>query len=104
MLNLLLYGTVLLFSFVYLLRALLMAGYERLNARNEKSEVQPLLQLLLVGMLTLKPLREVKLKARSIDQKKHLVFQKKASFYYYVLWVLLFIILFFVAKVYLNAF
>lgn len=105
MLNLLLYGMIALFLFVYLLRALLMAGYERLNAKNEKRQHGSSLGVLLLNtIITLKPLREAKLRARTIDQKRHLVFQQKATVYYYMLWVTLFVILFLGAKVYLDAF
>ena len=105
MLNLLLYGMIALFVLIYLLRSLLMAGYERLNAKNEKGQHGSSLgELLLNIIITLKPLRQSKLRARSIDQKRHLVFQQKATVYYYMLWITLFVILFLAAKVYLNAF
>ncbi len=105
MMTLLLYGFTFLFAFIYLLRSLLMAGYERLNAKNEKRNPEKsFMQLLIKIMITLQPLRTVKLRARSIDQKRHLVFQQKATWYYYMLWVTLFAILFLAAKVYLNAF
>ena len=78
-----------------------MAGYERMNSKNEKGGYRnSLSQLLLNTIITLKPLRESKLRARSIDQKKHLVFQKKATIYYYTLWLSLFAILFLTAKIY----
>ncbi len=105
MLNLLLYGMIALFVLIYLLRSILMAGYERLNAKNEKGQhSDSLSQLLLNTIITLKPLREAKLRARSIDQKRHLVFQQKATVYYYLLWLTLFAILFLAAKIYLDAF
>lgn len=105
MLNLLLYGMIALFLLTYLLRSILMAGYERLNTKHEKGKYgKSLAQVLLETMITLKPLLEPKLRARSIDQKKHLVFQKKATIYYYTLWLSLFAILFLVAKSFLVAF
>lgn len=94
-----------LFVFVYLLRSILMAGYERLNTKTERGQKRnSLLQLILSIMVTLKPLRESKLRARSIDQKKHALFQFKATIYYYMLWLTLFAILFLLAKIYLDAF
>ena len=104
MLTLLLYGLLALFILLYLLRALLMAGYDRLNAKNEKSSHSPLSSLFAANIVTLRPLREPKLRARSIDQKRHLVFQKKATAYYYLLWISLLAILFLAAKIYLDAF
>ena len=105
MLNTLLYGMIALFLVIYLLRSILMAGYERLNAKNEKAQHGSSLSLLLLNsIITLKPLREAKLRARSIDQKRHLIFQQKATFYYYTLWLSLFAILFLASRGYLDAF
>ena len=105
MLNLLLFGMIALFLLTYLLRSILMAGYERLNIKHEKGKYgKSLAQILLETMITLKPLLEPKLRARSIDQKRHLIFQKKATVYYFALWLSLFAILFLAAKIHLEAF
>ncbi|RXK57707.1 hypothetical protein ESA94_19470 [Lacibacter luteus] len=104
MLNLMLYGMIALFMFFYLLRALLMAGYERLNAKHDKNRPVSFGNRFLSIVLKLKPLLQSRLRAVSIDQKKHLVFQQKATVYYYLLWLTLFAILFLTAKIYLNAF
>lgn len=99
-----LYGLIALFTMVYLLRALLMTGYERLNVKSEKGKEFPFISRLLSIIILVKPLLQPKLRATSIDHKRHLVFQQKASVYYYLLWAVLFIILFLAAKIYLGAF
>lgn len=99
-----LYGLIALFAFIYLLRALLMAGYERLNAKSEKGKEFSFFSRFLVIIVSVKPLLQPKLRATSIDHKRHLVFQQKATVYYYLLWAVLFVILFLAAKIYLGAF
>ncbi len=99
-----LYGLIALFTMVYLLRALLMTGYERLNVKSEKGKEFPFISRLLSIIILVKPLLQPKLRATSIDHKRHLVFQQKESVYYYLLWAVLFIILFLAAKIYLGAF
>jgi hypothetical protein len=104
MLMRLLYGSIALFFFFYLLRGLLMAGYEQLNLKNDKRKRDLILRGWAGKLLTLKPLSQFKLSPKSIDYKKHLRFQKQSAFYYYVIWACLFIILFLCARIFLDAF
>jgi hypothetical protein len=104
MMMLLLYAAVFVFVLIFMLRALLMAGYENVNLKHERRKGSSVLKGWINQMLLLKPLTQPKLKPRSIDHKVHMRFQRKSTFYYYALWACLFLILFLIAKVYLRAF
>lgn len=104
MLMLLLYGSFALLFVLYVLRALLMAGYDNLNLKHVQRNNNSLMRGWLKKMLRLKPITQMKLNPRSIDHKIHVRFQKKATLYYYGIWACLFAILFLAAKIYLDAF
>ena len=104
MLMRLLYGSIALFFLLYLLRGLLMAGYEHLNMRNDKEKKRLLLSDWVRKLLLLKPISQFKLSPKSIDYKKHVRFQNRSAFYYYALWACLFTILFLAARIFLDAF
>jgi ABC-type multidrug transport system fused ATPase/permease subunit len=104
MLMLLLYGSFALLLLLYVMRALLMAGYDNLNLKHIQRNNNSLVKGWIQKMLRLKPITQMKLTPRSIDQKIHVRFQKKATFYYYGIWACMFAILFLAAKIYLDAF
>lgn len=104
MLTLLLYGFFALLLLLYVMRALLMAGYDNLNLKHVQRNNNSLIRGWMQKMLQLKPITQMKLNPRSIDHKIHIRFQKKATIYYYGIWVCLFAILLLVAKIYLGAF
>lgn len=104
MMMLLLYAAVFVFIVVFMLRALLMAGYENINQKHERRKTSSIFKGWLNQMLLLKPIGQPKLKPRSIDHKVHMRFQRKSTLYYYALWICLFVILFLIAKIYLGAF
>ncbi|MFY7840409.1 MAG: hypothetical protein ACOVP7_09035 [Lacibacter sp.] len=101
MLRLLLLFLLILLIGVYLLRALLMASYENLNNKHERAKTDSLFNKWLLMIFSLKPLLQSKLRARSIDHKMHLRFQSRATVYYYVLWVDLFLLLILASNEYL---
>ncbi len=104
MITLLLYAALLIFVVVFMLRALLMAGYDNINLKHEKRKGSSIFKGWLNQMLRLKPITQAKLKPRSIDHKVHLRFQRKSILYYYILWICLFVILFLSSKIYLGLF
>lgn len=100
----LLYATLAFLFFFYVMRALLMAGYDNLNLQHIHRNNHSILRAWFQKMLQLKPITQVKLQPSSIDHKVHMRFQKKATFYYYGIWACLFLILGLAAKIYLEAF
>jgi hypothetical protein len=104
MLMLLLYGSFALLFVLYVMRALLMAGYDNLNLKHIQRNNNMLMRRWIGKMLQLKPITQMKLNPRSIDHKIHIRFQKKATLYYYGIWICMFAILFLAAKIYLDAF
>lgn len=100
----LLYGSFALLLLLYVMRALLMAGYDNLNLKHIQRNNNTVMRGWMNKMLRLKPITQMKLNPRSIDHKIHMRFQKKATLYYYGIWVCLFAILLLVAKIYLDAF
>ncbi len=104
MLQLLFYILILVFLLLYFMRGLLMAGYENLRFKNNYKKSGPIVKSLIQILLSLKPLLQVKLQPKGVDYKIYERFQRKSTFYYFLLWITLFIILFLVAKIYLNAF
>ena len=100
----LLYGSIALFFLFYLLRGLLMAGYEHLNVRYDRRIKGALMRDWIKKLVTLKPISQFKLNPKSIDYKKHVRFQRRSTFYYYAIWACLFTILFLAARIYLDAF
>lgn len=104
MLQLFFYLLILVFLLLYFMRGLLMAGYENLRYKNNYKKSGPVVKSLVQILLLLKPLLQPKLIPKGVDYKIYERFQKKATFYYFVLWICLFLILFLAAKIYLNAF
>lgn len=104
MLMLVFYAAIFAFAVLYILRALLMAGYDNLNLKHEQRTGNSIMKGWLSKMLQLLPLSQSKLNPRSIDHKVHIRFQKKSTLYYYALWACLFAILFLAAKIFLDAF
>jgi ABC-type multidrug transport system fused ATPase/permease subunit len=104
MLMLLLYGSFALLFILYVMRALLMSGYDNLNVKHIERTNQSVMKGWVNKMLRLKPITQMKLNPRSIDHKIHMRFQKKATLYYYGIWACMFAILFLAAKIYLDAF
>ena len=104
MLMQLLYGSIALFFLLYFLRGLLMAGYDHLNMKHDRRKNEMLMRGWRSKLLRLKPITQFKLTPKSIDYKKHVRFQKQATFYYYLIWACLFTILFLCARIFLDAF
>ncbi len=104
MLQLMFYGFIAFFLLLYTLRALLMAGYDNLNIKNEHRKGSSILKGWTKKMLFLTPILTPKLTPRSIDHKVHMRFQQKSTIYYYGLWACLFVILLLAAKIYLGLF
>lgn len=104
MLLLIFYGSVAVFVLLYVMRALLMAGYEQQNINREERKSFSLVKTWLLKMLRLTPISQPKLAPRSIDHKVHVRFQRKSTLYYYGLWACLFVILLLAAKIYLGLF
>lgn len=98
------YGSIALFILLYVMRALLMSGYDNQNLKHEQRKGSSIVRGWIKKMLRLTPIRQLKLTPRSIDHKVHMRFQRIASFYYYALWACLFVILLLSAKIYLGFF
>lgn len=104
MLQLLMYALVLFFLLLYFLRGLLMVGYENLSYKNNLKKGGTIAKGLLQNLFTLKPLLQRKLTPKGVDYKVYARFEQKSAFYYRFLWISLFLLLFLMAKIYLNAF
>ncbi len=98
------YAIVLVFILLYVLRGILMVGYDNLKFKNNLKKSGTIAKGLLRNLLTLKPLLQNKLIPKGVDYKVYERFQKKSAIYYLVLWVCLFMILFLGARIYMNAF
>ena len=98
------YGSIALFLLLYVMRALLMAGYDNQNVKHQQRTGGSIVKNWFSKMLLLTPILQSKLNPRSIDHKVHMRFQRKASIYYYGLWACLFVILLLAAKIYLGLF
>jgi hypothetical protein len=92
------------FLFIYLLKALLMLGYEYFKYRNKTGMSGQMAGDLLTYLITLKPLLQKRLEPKGYDFKMYKRYQTKNSLYYAALWASLFLILFLSAKIYLGAF
>jgi hypothetical protein len=100
----LLYYQTIIFFFVYFLRTLLITGYTHLKFRKNIETFQMMTRYFLIQFFTLTPILRKKLEPKGYDFKIYRRFQQKFMVYYFVLWILLFSILFLIAKIYLHAF
>lgn len=100
----LLIALMLVLFITYLLRSVLMVGYEHLKYKNKREKAGEMLSDLVKIMIRFKPLYQRKLTPKGYDFKVQQRFQKKFNFYYVIIWASLFLILFLVAKIYLDAF
>jgi len=100
----LLIALILVFLMTYLLRSILMVGYEYLKYKSKREQAGELLSDLVKIIIGLKPIFQRKLEPKGYDFKVQQRFQKKFTIYYIIIWVSLFLILFLVAKIYLDAF
>jgi hypothetical protein len=92
------------FVFIYLLRAVLMVGYEHFKYPNKREYAGKMINDLLRKLISLKPLMQRRLEPKGYDYKVHQRFQNKSEVYYFLLWVSLFLILFLFARIYLDLF
>lgn len=100
----LLNAQILLFFLIYILRTLLMAGYENLKYDTSKISMKSFLAEYIKHFFSTAPLIQKRLEPRGYDYKIFIRFQKRFVLYYFFLWILLFSILFFAANIYLQAF
>lgn len=98
------YAIVFLFLLLYVMRGLLMVGYDNLKYKNNLKKSGTIVKGLIMKLLTLKPLLQNKLTPKGVDYKVYERFQEKSKIYYTGIWICLFFILFLSAKIYLNAF
>lgn len=98
------YAIVFLFLLLYVMRGLLMVGYDNLKYKNNFKKSGTIAKGLIIKLLTLKPLLQNKLMPKGVDYKVYVRFQKKSTIYYAGLWVCLFLMLFLGASIYMNAF
>jgi hypothetical protein len=92
-----------LFLLIYLLRAILLSGYE--HYRHKKfPKSQPFFKTLAVKLLLLQPILQKKLPSKAIDHKVYERFKNISRFYYVLIWVLLFFVLILASNIYLDAF
>lgn len=98
------YLIVIFFLLLYVLRGLLMVGYDNLKFKNNFKKSGTIAKGLLSNLLTLKPLLQNKLMPKGVDYKVYERFQRKSTIYYAGLWVCLFMMLFLGASIYLKAF
>lgn len=102
MMEMILFALIALFLLIYILKALLLVGYNHYKYKTKNAGA--MLSELLTIMFTLKPLAQKRLEPKGYDYKLYERFQKKNIIYYTVLWIFLFLILFLVAKIYLELF
>jgi len=98
------YAIVLFFLLLYVLRGLLMVGYDNLKFKNNLKKSGTIAKGLLNNLLTLKPLLQNKLTPKGVDYKVYIRFQRKSTIYYAGLWICLFLMLFLGASIYMDAF
>ncbi|MBX9783772.1 MAG: hypothetical protein K2X48_10820 [Chitinophagaceae bacterium] len=97
-------GFIALFCFLYLLRSLLMVGYDFYKYHDKAGYGSKMLTTFFKKIIQLKPILQKRLEPKGYDYKMYKRFNTKAEIYYFGLWVSLFAILFLTAKVYLNLF
>jgi hypothetical protein len=93
-----------LFIVIYILRALLITGYNNLKFKTGEVPFTVIFNQFAKILFSRLPLTQKLLEPRGYDYKIYVRFQKRFVIYYFVLWVLLFSILFFAANIYLRAF
>jgi hypothetical protein len=104
MLEYLLYALIAVFVTTYLLRSILMVGYEHFKYKSKREQAGEMISDLFRTIIGLKPLFRRRLEPKGYDFKVQQRYQQKFGFYYIILWVCLFSILFLAAKIYLEAF
>jgi hypothetical protein len=104
MLDYLLYALIGVFLIVYLLRSILMVGYNHFKFKSKRMQADVMMNDLFKTIIGFKPLFQRRLKPKGYDYKVQLRFQRKFGLYYLVIWGCLFSILFIAAKIYLEAF
>jgi hypothetical protein len=92
------------FLIVYLLRAVLMVGYEHFKYPSKREYAGQMINDLLRKLISFKPLMQRRLEPKGYDYKVHQRFQTKSEVYYFLLWASLFVILFLFARIYLDLF
>jgi hypothetical protein len=100
----LLSAQIFLFFVIYLLRCLLITGYNNLKFKTGDVSFQNLFSQFIKIVFSRLPLTQKLLEPRGYDYKVYNRFQKRFVLYYFALWILLFFILFFAANKYLLAF
>jgi ABC-type transport system involved in cytochrome bd biosynthesis fused ATPase/permease subunit len=90
------------FLFIYLLRAVLMVGYDHIKYKNKAEHAGKMSKEILRKLIGLQPLLQTKLMPKGYDYKLYERFQKKFRLYYIALWLSLFAILFLAANLYLG--
>jgi len=92
------------FGVIYAFSTLLMVGYDHLKNSISGATLKLMMKDYVRYFFSLKPLQTRKLNPKGYDYKIYVRFQRRYVLYYFALWLLLFIILFLAAKIYLNAF
>lgn len=92
------------FLIIYLLRAVLMVGYEHFKYQSKREYAGQMINDLLRKLISFKPLMQRRLEPKGYDYKVHQRFQTKCEVYYFLLWASLFVILFLFARLYLDLF
>lgn len=92
------------FMIIYLLRAVLMVGYEHFKYPSKREYAGKMMTDLFRKLISFKPLIQRRLKPKGYDYKVHQRFQTKSEVYYFLLWASLFVILFLFAYIYLDMF
>lgn len=100
----LLFGLIGIFLLAYLLRSVLMTGYDHFKFRSKKEQAGNLASDLIKKIFSLKPIFQRKLPPKGYDIKVHQRYQQKSTIYYIIIWTTLFLILFLASKIYLDAF
>lgn len=95
------YAIVFLFLLLYVMRGLLMVGYDNLKYKNNFKKSGTIAKGLILKLFTLKPLLQKKLTPKGVDYKVYQRFQRKSTIYYAGLWICLFMILFLAANIYI---
>jgi hypothetical protein len=98
------YAIIFLFLLLYVMRGLLMVGYDNLKYKNNFKKSGTIAKGLITKLFTLKPLLQNKLTPKGVDYKVYERFQKKSTIYYAGLWICLFMMLFLGASIYMDAF
>jgi hypothetical protein len=93
-----------LFVVIYVLRSLLITGYNNLKFKSGEIAFKVIFTQFVKTLFSKLPLTQKLLEPRGYDYKVYVRFQKRFVLYYFALWILLFSILFFAANIYLRAF